>query len=145
MKSFVLATSPSASTVPFHVILSFSLHNSCNGYDISADTWVNQIIFYFTIDRFRHFASTDVFDVRLNFLDSNSLEKTGLCGMFLSIKNTRSAICWYTAIGCFPSAIYESDGYILFAIVALEGDSFDQHFNGANTKDSASETYKFID
>jgi hypothetical protein len=106
VEGFVFICTASTASI-LHVILEFSLHNSADKNDVSADARVNQIVFYFAVNCFWHFTRIYILDVCVNLLNSDPLEKRCFCGMLLSVEYTRSTVNTDTPVWLFPLTVDE--------------------------------------
>ena len=70
-----VSTSATITLLAAHVILQFSLHDSADGDDVTADDVIDEIVLNLTIDSLRHLTSIDVLDIIIDLLDSQSLEE----------------------------------------------------------------------
>jgi len=143
MQSFIFIWA--FASISLHVVLKFSLHHATYSDNVAADAAVDQIVLYLTVNRFRHFSCIDIFDIGIDFLNSNSLEKWCLCSVLFWIENSAFAVERNASIRHLPLSIYESHVNLWFAIVALELNWLYKHFDAADSENGASDTHKLID
>jgi len=144
IKSFVCILSSSSMIEAFLFILNLSFHDSTDSHNISRDASINLIISKFTINCLWHFSSIHIFDIVIDFLESNSLKETCLCSMLLSNKESWMTLSLNTFTWLSPFTINKVDWHFLFTIIAFKHNTFDKNFNWTNSQNSSSNTNEFV-
>ena len=143
MKSFIFIWA--FASVALHVVLKFSFHHTADCDNISADAAVNQVVLDLTVDCFRHLACIYVLDVWIDLLNSDSLEKWSLSRVFFRVEDSAFAVQRDASVWYLPLTINKSHVNLRFAIVALELDGLNEHFDTADSENSSSDAHKLVD
>jgi hypothetical protein len=78
-------------------------------------------------------------------LDADALEEGGLGCVLLRVEDAGATVDIDALVGLLPLAVNEMHVDLGFTLVTLELDGLDEHFNGADTEDSASQANEFVD